>query len=318
MMRQWGSKVMLKFANKNVVTIGEAMVEMAPTQSGLYQRGFAGDTFNTAWHLAQTLRGQGKVGFVTRVGTDAISDAFLQELHAGGLQTFGIGRDETRSMGLYMIELDGVERRFHYWRSVSAARQLAADLGALTAALAGAGLIHVSGITLAILPPEGRETLFCALARARSAGATVSFDPNIRPKLWNSLQDARQTVARALELTDIALPSFDDEKMLWGDDSPQATIARMKKAGAREIAVKDGAGPITFWAGEEVSFVLTPSVPEICDTTGAGDAFNAGYLAARILGHPPAKAVVAGQRLSGAIIQHYGARLPKSAIPAIG
>jgi 2-dehydro-3-deoxygluconokinase len=124
---------MLTFATRRVVAIGEAMVEMAPVGDGLYRRGFAGDTFNTGWHMAQLLGDAACVGFVTRVGCDGLSDAFVAEIAADGLDVSGIARDPERGMGLYLIKLDGVERSFHYWRQCSAARRLADDPTSLAA-----------------------------------------------------------------------------------------------------------------------------------------------------------------------------------------
>ena len=305
------------FTSLKTVAVGEAMVELAPVGDGQYRRGFAGDTLNTAWHMAQALLGRATVGFATRVGQDRISDAFVAEAQADGLDTSVIQRDPVRSMGLYMIQLDGVERSCHYWRDSSAARGLAADAGALARAFAGAGLIHLSGITLAILPADDRDRLFTALAQARAEGARVSFDPNIRPQLWASLDEVRRVVPQALALTDIALPSFDDEVAVWGDADPQATIARLAAAGVAECAVKDGAGPVTVWADGKINRIATPPVQGIRDTTGAGDSFNAGYLAARLLEQPPDQAVAAGQRFSGMVIQHFGARLPSAIVPVL-
>jgi 2-dehydro-3-deoxygluconokinase len=303
------------FGSLNAVAVGEAMVEVGPVGDGLYRRGFAGDTFNTAWHMAQTLRGRASVGFVTQVGTDRISDAFVSELRADGLDVTGVRRDPARNMGLYLIELDGVERSFHYWRDTSAARGLAGDAGFLAQAFAGAGLIHLSGITVAILSAADRERLFAALADARASGARVSFDPNIRPRLWSSMDEVRQTIPRALAVTDIALPSFDDETLVWGDANPAATIARFARSGVAEVVVKDGAGPVTFLSDGTVNTIATPEVQGIRDTTGAGDGFNAGYLSARLLGHAPDMAIPAAQRLSGEVIRHFGARLPKALVP---
>lgn len=130
---------MIDFKSLNTVAVGEAMVELAPVGGGHYLRGYAGDTFNTAWHMAQALVGRVRVGFVSRVGQDALSDAFVAELIADGVDVSGIGREPARSMGLYLIGLDGVERSFHYWRSTSAARLLASDPAALTASLTGPG-----------------------------------------------------------------------------------------------------------------------------------------------------------------------------------
>lgn len=309
---------MLEFKSRRTLAVGEAMVEMAPLGGGQYRRGFAGDTFNTAWHMARALAGRARVSFVSRVGSDRISDDFVAEAQADGLDVSAIQRDAARGMGLYLIELSGVERSFHYWRDTSAARGLAADAAALQRAFAGAGLIHLSGITLAILPDADRDALFRALAGARAAGAVVSFDPNIRPRLWSSMDEVRRVIPQVLALTDIALPSFDDEAAVWGDADPRATLGRLAAAGVAEVAVKDGAGPVWLWADGAASVVPTPSVAGIRDTTGAGDAFNAGYLAARLTGQAPRAAAETGQRFAAEVLKHFGARLPKSAVPWVG
>ena len=103
------------------------MVELFPVGGGLCGRGHADDPFKMAWQLAQALAGRARVGFVSRVGHDALSDAFVAELAADGSNVSGIGRDLAHGMGLYLIELDGVERSFRYWRSMSATRLLATD-----------------------------------------------------------------------------------------------------------------------------------------------------------------------------------------------
>jgi 2-dehydro-3-deoxygluconokinase len=262
--------------------------------------------------MTQALGSRANVGFVTRVGQDGLSDSFVAEAAEDGLDVSGISRDPARRMGLYLITLNGVERSFDYWRSASAAKTLADDRAALNHALMDAGLIHLSGITLAILSPAARTTLIDALAQARRNGAIVSFDPNIRPRLWTSVDEIRDTVQRVSDVTDIALPSFDDEATLWDDVSPDATIARFVEAGVQEVVVKNGENPGSWFYDGQKSDFDTPVVDRICDTTGAGDAFNAGYLAARLLGQAPSTAIRHGQRLSGEVICHFGARIPKS------
>ncbi len=308
---------MLSFSSKKVIAIGEAMIEMADLGDGTYKRGFAGDTFNTAWHLAQLLGNDATVGFATKVGVDAVSTAFLRQLAQDGMITEVTGRVDDRTMGLYMIELDGVERSFQYWRETSAARLLADDPDWLRQVVAGAGLIHLSGITLAILSPNDRDTLWHVLAEARSDGAVVSFDPNVRPRLWASAEETRQTLARFNSVTDIALPSFDDEHVLWGDTSPSQTVSRLKSAGVSEIVVKNGSDPVNGLADDQTTSVQTPVVDGIRDTSGAGDAFNAGYLAARLINKPQTTAIAWGQKVSSEVIRHFGARIPKAQIPAI-
>ncbi len=303
--------------NTRVRAIGEAMVELAPVGDGLYRRGFAGDTFNTAWHMAQWLGPGSDVGMVTRLGQDSLSNSFATEMAADGLTLSGVSRDPKRAMGLYLIELDGAERSFHYWRDTSAARRLADDPAMLARALEGAGLVHLSGITLAILDESGRETLFAALATVRAAGTVVSFDPNIRPGLWPSAAEMRATVTRMLGLTDIALPSLDDETTHFGDANAKATLARMAAAGVAEVVVKDGAGPVHVLADGAVQVLPTPPVSDLRDTTGAGDSFNAGYLAGRVLGLDAVQSVRAGQRLAAVVLANFGARASKATLATL-
>ncbi|MCX7289352.1 MAG: sugar kinase [Rhodobacterales bacterium] len=308
---------MRRIPNQRVRAIGEAMLELAPVGDGLYRRGFAGDTFNTAWHMAQMLGTGADVGLVTRLGQDGLSDIFAAEMAADGLALSGVSRDPARIMGLYLIELDGAERSFHYWRDTSAARRLADDPAVLSQALEGAGLVHLSGITLAILEEGARETLFSSLALARAAGTVVSFDPNIRPRLWPSSSAMQATINRMLGLTDIALPSLDDEATHFGDTDASATLARMAAAGVAEVVVKDGPGPVHVLVDGAVQILPTPPASDLRDTTGAGDAFNAGYLAARVLGLDAARSVRAGQRLAAAVLATFGARASKAAVAAL-
>jgi 2-dehydro-3-deoxygluconokinase len=299
---------------RKIVAVGEAMLEMSPVDRGLFRLNYAGDTFNTLWHAAQLLGPRASAGFVTRVGTGRLSDSFVAEMVSDGLDISGVGRDQDREMGLYLIELEGAERSFHYWRHHSAARRLADDPDFLAQAVSGADIIHISGITLAIIDPQGRETLFSVLDAARSQGAKVAFDPNIRQRLWSSRAETLATYKKMLMRTDIALPSFDDETSLWGDTSPEATIYRLRHSGVGEVAVKNGPHPVAFSAADTAGVSDTPAVSDLRDTTGAGDAFNAGYLAFRLLGSTPLAAIGMGQKLARAVIAIAGARADRSTV----
>ena len=294
------------------------MVELSPAGEGLYRLGFAGDTFNTAWHMAQLLGDRASVGFCTRIGTDALSERFAGELAADGLDSAVVDRDDARHMGLYLIELTDTERSFQYWRGESAARTLADQPARLAESLAGADLIHVSGITLAILAPPARERLLQVLAFARRVGARVSFDPNVRPKLWPSLDAARSSVLEMAGIADIVLPSFDDERLLWGDASPADTARRYRDLGVAETVVKNGSGPVLCAMPGEQHWLPTAPVDGIVDTTGAGDAFNAGYLAAHCQGLGLGESVAAGQAVSAEVLKSAGARACRETVRALG
>ncbi len=292
-----------------VLSIGEAMIEMAAVEPCTYRQGYAGDTLNTIWHMAQLLHGMAQAGCVTRIGTDKFSDRFAEEMSADGLEVSGVSRDPKRRMGLYLIDLEGVERSFHYWREESAARHLADDQVELSARFAGAKLIHLSGITLAILGAEARASMFSALAEARLGGAKVSFDPNIRRQLWSSEDEIRSTVSRMVEMTDIALPSFEDDEALWRDTTPIDTIARYRAQGVGEVVVKNGPDAVHYAHRDGSERIKTPFVDDVRDTTGAGDAFNAAYLAARLMGWECGAAIALGQKLSAKVIATFGARV---------
>jgi 2-dehydro-3-deoxygluconokinase len=290
-----------------IVSIGECMVELAPRDDGAYALGFAGDTLNTAWYLRRKLPASWVVDYATCVGTDRISDDMVAFLERAGLGTTHVARLSDRTVGLYMIRLDGAERSFAYWRSASAARALAHDPARLDAALAGARVAYVSGITLAIVPEADRPGLLAALDRARARGTTLVLDPNLRPRLFASAEAMRQVVTEAARRADIVLPSFEDEATHFGDATPEATAHRYAGLGASLVVVKNGPGEIVALEPEGVSRHPAEPAPDLVDTTAAGDSFNAGFLAARLQGAPVAEAIRTGATLAARVIGVRGA-----------
>ncbi|MGY6632526.1 MAG: sugar kinase [Alkalilacustris sp.] len=295
-----------------ILSIGEAMVEVSPAEAPeLWRLGIAGDTLNTAWYLRGLLGPDWRVGYLSRVGTGPFSQRMVDFLTASGIETAYVGRDAAREIGLYAIELKDGERSFSYWRDASAARGLAADAGALAAALAGARLAYLSGITLAILPAGDRARLLDALRAARARGVRVVFDPNLRPRLWETPAALRAAVEAAAAAADLVLPSFDDEAAQFGDADPAATVARYLGLGAAEVVVKNAGGPVHFGAATgTVGAVRGLPRTAPVDSTAAGDSFNAGYLAARLEGAGQAAAIRAGHALGLAVIGHRGALVP--------
>lgn len=290
-----------------MVCIGECMVEFLRQDDGLWRQGFAGDSLNVAWAMRALLPAKAKVDYLTRVGTDALSDAMLDMFGNAGIGTETITRDPKRTVGLYTIQTDASgERSFSYWRSDSAARGLAEDEGHLSAALSEADLVYLSGITLAILPPPDRERLFAALRERGPRPFQVAFDPNFRSRLWCDLAAAAEAVTRMARLADILLPTHDDEAVAFGDTDAHATLARYRALGVREVVVKDGTRPTLF--DTEHGSGRCPVAPVIAvDTTGAGDSFNGAYLAARLAGATVVDAVAQAQRVSAAVVGQRGA-----------
>lgn len=296
----------LEESTLRVTCIGEVMIEVAPDGAG-WNVGMAGDTFNTAWYLRQCLSADYAVAYITRLGTDRRSDWMLAEMAAAGIETDGIQRDPIRLPGLYLIDLEGGERSFTYWRSSSAARAMAEEPAALARSLANADTLFLSAITLAILPSEGRTTLVDLLKARKKAGTRLVFDTNYRPALWESTEMARETIVRVAALADILLPSADDEALLFGDASPDASLARYINVGVPEIIIKSGGAQVPF-AVNGTTFIeerLPRKTP--VDTTAAGDSFGAGYLAARLGGATPRAAIRAAHAIAMQVISQPGA-----------
>jgi 2-dehydro-3-deoxygluconokinase len=297
------------------------MIELRHLGDSQLELAFGGDTFNTAAYL---VRG-GKpfnlaVDYATAVGDDPYSEAMRAFFAREGVGTGLVGVLLGRLPGLYAIRTDGRgERTFYYWRREAAARDMfTGEAGkALADALSGYDWIYLSGITLSILDGAARERLTDALDRARKRGGRIVFDSNYRARGWPSVEAAREAFAAVLKRADVALPTFGDEQTVFGDTEPRATIDRLHASGVREVAVKNGEAVALASDGRTLFQIAAERVGNVVDTTAAGDAFNGGYLAARIAGLDIERAVRAGHRLAGAVVQHRGAIIPADATPAI-
>ncbi|MBN9233817.1 MULTISPECIES: sugar kinase [Phyllobacteriaceae] len=293
---------------QGVASIGECMLELSGQSGPDWRLGFAGDTFNTLWALAALAKDR-PATYVSAFGDDPFSHQQIEFLAENGI---GIGASPVIAgarPGLYAITLEGAERSFTYWRADSAARQLASNSDALVKSLESQSLIYFSGITLAILDERARGTLLTTVAAARAAGSLVAFDPNYRPRLWPDVGTAQKAIAAALTVTDIALPTFPDEQMLHGDRSPEETATRLGRT-VSEIVVKNGEMPALVATGADREEIPAIHVAKPVDTTGAGDSFNGGYLAARLAGRSPAEAARSAHRVAAAVVQVRGALAP--------
>ncbi len=299
---------------KRIVSIGEVMIEMTRGPDGRFSQACGGDTFNTAVYLAR--RGL-PVAYATALGDDIYSDRIVSLANAEGISTDLMVRVPGRLPGLYLIETDAKgERSFSYWRDNAPARELfeLPDWGRIAESIVGARIVYFSGITLSIYSNQGLGRFLALLELARKAGARIVFDGNYRPRAWKGdVQRTRTVFMEALKRVDIALPTYDDEALLWGDPSPDATIERLQAFGIAEIAIKNGPNSALVASGGHKEFVPVPDVVVPVDTTAAGDSFNAGYMAARLADENPGDAAIAGHRLASEVIRHRGAIMPRSA-----
>jgi len=298
-----------------VVCVGEVLIELTRGTDGTFAPSCGGDAFNAAIYLA---RAGLDVGFATAIGDDSYSDSIVALASAEQVSSALILRVPGRRPGLCLIERGrSGERVLSLWDEGAPARELfeLPDWMRIAESLVSARLIYFSGITLSLYSNNGLGRFFAALEVARAQGAKVAFDGNFRPAGWKgNLARTRTIFIEALKRVDIALPTYDDEAVLWGDPSPESTVARLQAFGIGEIVVKNGPNSALVAGSGTQEFVPVPEVVVPVDPTAAGDGFNAGYLAARLSGSDPAQAAIAAHRLAADVLRHPGPLMPRAAI----
>jgi 2-dehydro-3-deoxygluconokinase len=298
-----------------VASIGECMVELTlpRAEDGAPRVGFAGDTLNAAVYLKRSAP-EVDVAYVTALGTDPLSQRMLRFFASEDIDTALVELRDDRVPGLYAISVDAQgERSFTYWRDSAAARTLfLPPAEVMPDRLEGFDLVYLSGITLAILAPAARDALRDYLTGFRARGGRVAFDSNYRPRLWPDVETARRDIGAFWAITDVALPSVDDEIALWGDAGVPEVLARFAAAGIGRGALKRGAeGPLPI--GRVDALPDFPPAARVVDTTAAGDSFNGAYLAALLRGAPEAACLAAGHAMASEVIGHPGAIIPRAA-----
>lgn len=304
---------------KKIALIGECMIELNGSPFAEMWQTYGGDSLNTATYLARvSSRDEVDVQYISALGMDNLSNGMLARWQQEGINTTAVLRDEKRQPGLYLIQLDEQgERTFLYWRNQSAARYLLqhSDYPLALAQLEQADMVYLSGISLAILPEQDRLTLIQQLEQLSKKGIQIIFDSNYRPALWDCSEQTREIYSALYPLIDVALVTFDDEQALWQDQNAEASIKRLKSQGVKTVVVKQGKqGAIFETCSSEGGNVPTQPIHNVVDSTSAGDAFNAGFLAGYLQGKDMYSCCQQGNQLAGIVIQHKGAIIPAAAM----
>ena len=301
----------------NIVLMGECMVEFGSAgEPGLYRQKFAGDVFNTGIYIKRCVKDAANVQFLSAVGDDSLSEQMVAMMDDESLDSSLLYRSTTAQMGLYIINVDDEgERSFSYWRSSSAAKQviefLKNDGG--SSRLTDSDIFFFSGISIAILSPQDRSQLWHYISELKAGGTKIVFDPNYRPTLWSSLDETRESYAQAFSLADVALPGVDDHMVLYGAKNAEDVADFLEQIGVSEIIIKNGAAGMLVSVNGERTYIEVDPVKTVIDTTSAGDAFNGGYLSARLMGRSVPQAAVFAAKVSACVIQHKGAIVSKDA-----
>lgn len=295
---------------RSVAAIGEVMLELRPLAAGErhYGMAFAGDTFNTAIALARL---GVDTGYVTLLGRDRFSDDIVAFAEREGLDMGATRRVDSALPGLYLIENDEQgEREFYYWRQNSAARQTLVSrdsLDHLLTRLQHFDAVYLSGITAAVMGLPAEANFWSLIEELRRQGKILVFDPNYRPRLWPDAATAAAWCERIARHCGWVFPTFDDEKQLWGLDTEKAVLAHYRDLGVEEIVLKCPNALAVVQRGGEIHRLTSSYDGPVVDTTGAGDAFNAGYIAARLQGKEIRNALAAAHDSAAEVIVVSGA-----------
>jgi 2-dehydro-3-deoxygluconokinase len=289
----------------DVIAMGEAMVEFNQTVPGEpdYLQGFGGDTSNAVIAAA---RAGARCAYMSAVGDDTFGDMLKNLWHLAGVDTDLCATELGATTGLYFVTHNATGHAFSYRRKDSAAARMRLN-DRQRQALHRTKWLHYSGISQAI-SETARDQCAQAVQIMRAAGGRISFDSNLRLKLW-SLEDAKVHMIPAIASCDLFLPSLDDVVQLSGLDDPQAIARWSHDLGARWVALKMGENGVLLSHGE-CQQMLAPIRVKAVDATGAGDCFAGNLLARLAAGDEFTQAARYANAAAALSVQGFGAVNP--------
>jgi 2-dehydro-3-deoxygluconokinase len=290
----------------HVLIVGEPLIESLETPLCEPRLRFGGDALNTAVYLAREAP-ELRVSLASAIGDNHSSDVLLALCRSEAIDVSFLQRVPGAAVGRYHVTVDAEgERTFSYERSHSPFRG-ALDRDGLLPEPSEVGLLYFSGISMAVLHEPGRRTL-CGYATAvRQRGGLIAYDPNHRPALWNAPSEAQRWLAQIASVANFILASMDDGRALTGLTTAAEIAVSLRQGGTAEVVVTDGPLPCSILHGDRIEEVGAEIPHDVIDTTAAGDAFNAAYLAGRLRGMDPVASAVAGHRLAALVVGHRGA-----------
>lgn len=291
----------------DIIALGEPLIEFNQARGQVgdttYKRGHGGDTSNTA--IAAARQGA-RVGYLTALGADAFGDAFIDLWKKESVDASHVLRDPSAHTGVYFVTHGHDGHVFSYLRAGSAASRLGPEKLPKDY-LASARYLHVSAISQAI-SAAACDAVFCAVETVREAGGRISYDTNLRLKLW-PLTRARAIVDATVPLCDVIFPSLEDATTLTGLAEPDDMVDKYLGMGVPLVALKLGSeGVLVATTGERRR--LAGRRVETVDATGAGDTFDGAFLASLALGSDPFEAARYANAAAALSTRAYGAVAP--------
>lgn len=287
----------------DIVCLGEPMMEFNQQADGRYLPGHGGDTSNCA--IAAARQGAA-AGYVTQIGDDTFGNSFMELWKTENVDVSGVIQRPDAPTGVYFVTHGADGHEFSYFRKGSAASRMSpADLP--RDLLESCDILHVSGISQAI-SDSAADAVFTAIDIVKEAGGKVSYDTNLRLKLW-PLDRARAIIHAAMTRADIALPGLEDARQLTGLAEPQKIVDFYLELGASVVALTLGDEGTLVATADERRTISGRKVRPV-DATAAGDTFDGAFLARIVAGDSPFQAARYANAAAALSTQGYGAVAP--------
>jgi 2-dehydro-3-deoxygluconokinase len=299
-------------AAPEVITVGEPLIALLAIGSApladveSFSRHVAGAEANVAVGLARLGH---RALFVGRVGADGFGRAIVRRLRGEEVDVSGVVVDRERRTGLLVRERRALgPSEVLYHRSGSAGSALEpSDVEAVESAFAGARWLHVTGITPA-LSESAHRSVMTAIAFARANHVQVSFDVNLRRRLWSDQEAAAWLQPIAIE-ADLVFGDVDELAVVSGlapSENGLEAARALRAGGTGTVIVKRGAAGATLVGKGKPVEAATVAIARVVDPVGGGDAFCAGYLAARLERLAPPTALAWGNACAAAALSVEG------------
>jgi 2-dehydro-3-deoxygluconokinase len=289
----------------DIITFGETMALMMPNHtkgiehSKTFDSSFGGAESNLAIGLARLGI---RVGWFGALGNDPLGRMILKGIRGEGVDVSHASLVEGEPTGLMLRDLTWGRSSVYYYRKLSAASKMTPE-HLNEQYIKQAKLLHITGITPA-LSETCKETVFAAVEMARKHGVKISFDPNLRLKLW-SMEEARPVLQQLASLADYYLPGYDELELLYDSQDMDTIVAELRKLRAVTI-VKSAGNETLIVEKDRIERVPFFEVKQVVDTVGAGDGFCAGYLSGVLRGQSHVDAVKLGSLVGSLVVQAAG------------
>lgn len=302
--------------NFDLISLGEAMVEMREEKEGVYQSAIAGDVLNATIGLSRL---GARCGYIQNIGDDIFAEKFISLVRKEKIDMRLIKKVKGYN-GLYFIKIDQKgERSFQYYRMGSAAGTTLENrnLDEVIEYIKKSKIFYFSGIIFNIIKDQKK---IMEILKNIKGHTQIAFDPNIRQGLFRlqssnkgqkiifqeiTLHDFQKKIKSVIPLVDMIFPTLDDEKIFNPRIKTKEIVEKYSQRNAI-VAIKRGSAGCSLWMDGELKNIPARDVIPV-DATGAGDAFNAGFLYGYLKGWSPYQSGQAGNILAGLKIRGRGA-----------